>query len=162
MQRNGEALSESEPTAVLAPPQLRQYCFKDGNPGKRVGTVNRSTAYVKAAIIGTFEAIGGFDFFVQWAKNNPTDFYTKILIKLIPEKLQPSDDATLKKVIDFSKLSADEFAVFKALMTKAAPVEVTREIDAESQVGQSVDASTASTVGSGPTISGVDVPKGQP
>lgn len=151
---------EKSDSITISQQSSKPWLFKLGNNGKPAGTLNKSTAYVKAAIIGTFEAIGGFDFFVQWAKNNPTDFYTKILIKLIPEKLQPSDDATLRKVIDFSKLSASEFAVFKALMTKAAPVEATREIEAESQSVQSVDTSTASPVPRTDTISGADVLKG--
>lgn len=151
---------EKSDSITISQQSSKPWLFKLGNNGKPAGTLNKSTAYVKAAIIGTFEAIGGFDFFVQWAKNNPTDFYTKILIKLIPEKLQPSDDATLRKVIDFSKLSASEFAVFKALMTKAAPFEPNVEISAESHPAPSQAAPPASTDASVSTISPSDVPKG--
>lgn len=36
-----------------------------------------------AHVMACFEKLGGGDAFAQWAKNNPTDFYTKLFPKMI-------------------------------------------------------------------------------
>lgn len=64
-----------------------------------------------------------------------------------------------RPLFDLTKLSATEFEQFRGLALKIVP---TVENEQESQSVQSVDASTASPVPRTATISGADVPKGQP
>jgi hypothetical protein len=51
--------------------------------GRTKGTVNKMTVGIKSNILQVFEDIGGVQYFAQWAKENPTEFY-KHYIKLLP------------------------------------------------------------------------------
>lgn len=52
--------------------------------GRQKGTPNKTTIVAKSAIEGCFEDIGGAEAFKLWAAQNPSDFYTKIYIKILP------------------------------------------------------------------------------
>ena len=56
-----------------------------GNAGKGrpKGSLNRSTASVKAALLEAFEGTGGVKSLIAWGKENQTEFY-KLLGRLIP------------------------------------------------------------------------------
>lgn len=51
--------------------------------GRKPGSVNKTTATVKAALEQAFEKMGGVDNLVEWAKSEPTEFY-KLYSKLLP------------------------------------------------------------------------------
>lgn len=55
--------------------------------GRRPGSVNKTTASVKQALIEAFDLLGGVPFLVKWAKKNPTEF-CKLLSKVIPRELE--------------------------------------------------------------------------
>ena len=66
---------------------------KKGTPktgGRKRGTPNQTTANVKAAIERAYDAAGGDEAFGLWARDNQTDFYTRILTKILPKELEVS------------------------------------------------------------------------
>jgi len=44
--------------------------------GRQVGTPNKVTAIFKDAVRTVYEDIGGNTAFAEWAKENPTEFYS--------------------------------------------------------------------------------------
>lgn len=52
-------------------------------PGRPKGVPNRFTQNAKAALQAAFDGIGGVPKLIEWASENPTDFY-KLYAKLIP------------------------------------------------------------------------------
>lgn len=65
---------------------------QSGNPrGRKPGSQNRTTAIVKDGILAAYAGIGGDKSFQDWAKANPTEFYTRILTKLVPASLEDGD-----------------------------------------------------------------------
>ena len=46
-------------------------------------TYSHMGKYAGALVLSCFEKMGGIDSFVNWAKMNPTDYYTKLLPKII-------------------------------------------------------------------------------
>lgn len=45
---------------------------------------NKTTTVVKEGILRAYEGIGGDKGFQVWAQANPSDFYTKILVRVLP------------------------------------------------------------------------------
>ena len=63
---------------------------KTNNPGGRPkGSVNKSTAIVKEALLYAFKKIGGNKAFAEWAAREPVEFY-KLFAKLLPKELEIS------------------------------------------------------------------------
>lgn len=54
--------------------------------GRQAGSLNKTTITVKAALEAAFERRGGIDGLVNWADENPTEFY-KLYAKLLPAEL---------------------------------------------------------------------------
>ena len=54
--------------------------------GRKPGVLNKSTASVKNALIEAFEKRGGIPSLVDWAEQDPTEFY-KLWAKLLPQEL---------------------------------------------------------------------------
>jgi hypothetical protein len=57
--------------------------FQKGVPkmgGRQKGTPNRLTTTFREAVILAFDRIGGHQAFAQWAAENPTEFYLKLLL----------------------------------------------------------------------------------
>jgi hypothetical protein len=67
--------------------------FKEGNPGKPKGAVNKSTRIVKEVFADVFDKLQGDKKanLLKWAKANPTEFY-KLSAKLIPIQLAGDPD----------------------------------------------------------------------
>lgn len=72
--------------------------FKEGNPGKPKGAVNKVNKLVKDVVADVFEALQTDPKAKQckadlksWAMENPKDFY-QIAAKLIPVQMQHSGD----------------------------------------------------------------------
>jgi hypothetical protein len=69
---------------------------QSGNPrGRRKGVPNKTTAVVKEGILCAYAGIGGDQAFQKWAKENPSDFYTKILVKVLPQEVTGADGGPL-------------------------------------------------------------------
>lgn len=58
--------------------------------GRQKGSLNKTTVAVKEAFRQAFDDLGGTGALVEWAKENPTQFY-QLFSKLIPTEI----DATL-------------------------------------------------------------------
>lgn len=54
---------------------LGQFVDRVPGPGRKKGTQNKATREFKAALMDTFEGIGGTKALQTWAKKNPTEFY---------------------------------------------------------------------------------------
>ncbi|MGN6205969.1 hypothetical protein [Humibacter sp.] len=57
--------------------------------GRKKGSLNKTTASVKQALIDAFEKMGGVPSLVTWGKEHPTEFY-KLYVKLLPTDVQLS------------------------------------------------------------------------
>lgn len=55
--------------------------------GRRKGQPNKITGDVKKAIQFAFEEIGGISNLSNWARDNRTEFYTKVWVKIIPKDI---------------------------------------------------------------------------
>jgi hypothetical protein len=77
--------------------------FQKGNKlgRSRKGIPNRVTRATKEVIAEAFQKAGGMKTFVQWAKDHPTEFYTKLYSKLIPAEMNVSggDGPPLRMVL---------------------------------------------------------------
>ena len=72
--------------------------FVPGRPksgGREFGTPNRLTAVFREAVLWVYDGLGGHAAFLQWARENPTEYY-KIAIRLIPVEMR--DDSGSKTV----------------------------------------------------------------
>ena len=83
--------------------------------GRPKGVPNKTTASIKAAIEAAFQGVGGHEYLMQQAKENPQAFMT-LLGKIIPAQVQTeisNPDGTLKpSVVDM------QAAVLAALASK--------------------------------------------
>ena len=55
--------------------------------GRKPGSVNKTTAAVKEALMTAFDDIGGIDALAVWAKENQDKFYP-IWAKLLPQEIK--------------------------------------------------------------------------
>ena len=62
--------------------------------GRKKGTPNKATASIKAAFVEAFEKRGGVKALVDWAEEEPTEFY-KLAAKLIPTEIAGDVAASL-------------------------------------------------------------------
>jgi hypothetical protein len=65
--------------------------------GRQPGTANRVTADVKAMILAALDSVGGQDYLVQQARDNPKAFLS-LLGRLIPTQMTGPDDKELLPV----------------------------------------------------------------
>lgn len=68
---------------------------RKGGPGRPKGAQNKVTLEVKQALSWCFEEMGGRKKLLKWAKENPTIFYTKMYIQMLPMTIQGKIDATV-------------------------------------------------------------------
>lgn len=79
---------------------------QSGNPkGKKKGQVSKFTSSFKEALRIAFDGIGGPAHLMEWARDNPTEFY-KIMARLIPVEVTGS----LQHTVAASELSDDRLA----------------------------------------------------
>jgi len=57
--------------------------------GTRLGKPNRSTVAVKEALQLAFEGLGGVPKLIEFAKENPVEFY-KIWVRMLPQEVRAS------------------------------------------------------------------------
>lgn len=58
--------------------------------GRKKGSVNKTTASVKAALTQAFQLHGGVPALLRWAKDNETEFY-RLWSKLVPTEVNVGD-----------------------------------------------------------------------
>lgn len=56
--------------------------------------------YARNAVLTAFEMIGGTEAMADWAKENPTDFYTKLFPKVIDREPVVSREVTVEDLLD--------------------------------------------------------------
>lgn len=77
-------------------------------PGRPKGVPNKLTATIKEAIEVAFHGVGGAEYLMRQAEENPQAFMT-LLGKIIPAQVQneiSNPDGSLRPTIDPSKLSS--------------------------------------------------------
>lgn len=67
--------------------------------GRKKGTPNKVTTSMKQAVVEAFDALGGVEAMTSWARQNKTQFYTKIVPKLIPLQLTGEAGGPIQIVI---------------------------------------------------------------
>lgn len=70
--------------------------------GRKKGTPNKTTAIIKEAVSKCFTAIGGHAAFAKWAREHPTEYYTKVMPRLIPVEVGGPDDGPLPLQIELT------------------------------------------------------------
>ena len=64
--------------------------FTPGKPktgGRQPGTPNRLTTAMREAVLFVYDGLGGHPAFLQWARENPTEYY-RIASRLIPAEMR--------------------------------------------------------------------------
>ena len=64
--------------------------FLPGKPktgGRRTGVPNRLTTHFREAVLVVYQGLGGHEAFLQWARENPTEYY-RIAARLIPTEMR--------------------------------------------------------------------------
>jgi len=84
----------------MTAPAGRKIGKNRGNAGKGrpKGSLNKTTASVKAALIAAFEQKGGVPTLLKWAKANETEFY-KLWGRLIPVEVSGEDGGAVSLTI---------------------------------------------------------------
>jgi len=59
--------------------------------GRQVGTPNRFTGAFREAVQIVYDGLGGHDAFLEWARENPTEYY-RIAARLIPGEMRTEDN----------------------------------------------------------------------
>jgi len=95
MSQGPEADRDSEREVTRMP-------FLPGKPktgGRQVGVPNRLTTAFREAVQVVYERLGGHEAFLQWAKENPTEYY-RIAARLIPTEMQKNEDNRVVVVVE--------------------------------------------------------------
>jgi hypothetical protein len=56
--------------------------------GRKKGSPNKSTRSVKEAIELAFLGIGGVDQLIKWAKKHPSEFFSRVWVRILPQQIQ--------------------------------------------------------------------------
>ncbi len=67
--------------------------------GRRVGVSNRLTGAFREAVLHVYSGLGGHAAFLEWARQNPSEYY-KIAARLIPVELRHEEDRTINVIIN--------------------------------------------------------------
>ena len=92
--------------------------FQPGNTvGRKPGVPNKMTAACREALQLAFEGIGGLPALIAWAKENRTEFYTKVWIRLLPLAVKPDPETpvTYKTVEEVEAAIAERALPMKRL-----------------------------------------------
>lgn len=68
--------------------------------GRKAGTPNKNSITVKESLKAVYERLGGDDAMLEWAKQNPDEFY-RHWIKMLPTEVRndvTSSDGTLQPI----------------------------------------------------------------
>jgi len=75
--------------------------FQPGKPksgGRAPGVPNKFTASFREAVLFVYHGLGGHEAFLEWARENPTEYY-RIAARLIPAEMKSDEDRTVKVII---------------------------------------------------------------
>ena len=98
--RTRKEAEEAEYNAIIKEKPLHNIAFTEKSSwggsrkgsGRKKGTQNKLTNLVKKNVIEVFNSIGGKKHMIEWAKENPTQFY-RLFAKILPKEdmIQPTD-----------------------------------------------------------------------
>lgn len=89
--------------------------------GRVAGTPNKMTKSVKEMVLAALDDVGGKNYLIEQAKNNPTAFLT-LLGKVLPTQITGEDGGPLKTestIIDTSKLTDDQLRAIASIKADA-------------------------------------------
>ena len=78
---------------------------REKSGGRKKGTPNKTTAVLKSAIMESFDKVGGVEYLVQVAQEDPKSFLS-LLGKLVPSEIKAELSTTDKVVVtvrDFTR-----------------------------------------------------------
>lgn len=67
--------------------------------GREAGTPNRITGAFREAVQTVYDGLGGHAAFLEWAKDNPTEYY-RIAARLIPLEIRDQSDRTVTIIVN--------------------------------------------------------------
>ncbi|MEE8263247.1 MAG: hypothetical protein V3R83_12365 [Gammaproteobacteria bacterium] len=67
-------------------PNFKKGCPKNPKSGRRKGTPNKKTVAVQDALQQAFDELGGIEALVEFARNEPTEFY-RLWVKMLPKNV---------------------------------------------------------------------------
>ena len=67
--------------------------------GRKKGTPNKLTMEAREAIELAFEGAGGVATLTEWAKENPTPFYTAVWARIIPKDINVTGSFTIDNIL---------------------------------------------------------------
>lgn len=72
---------------------------KSKTGGRQFGAPNRLTGAFREAVPYVYNGLGGHQAFLEWAQENPTEYY-RIAARLIPIELHSEEDRTVRVIIE--------------------------------------------------------------
>lgn len=78
--------------------------------GRKAGIPNKATIEAKAAIETAFQMIGNVEALAAWAKDNPSDFYKHVWIKILPLSIAATVEHRYTMRLPQPALKAEEWA----------------------------------------------------
>lgn len=79
--------------------------------GRPKGSLNRATVEAKAAIETAFQMIGNVEALAAWAKENQSDFYKHVWIKILPLSIAATVEHRYTMRLPQPAQKADEWAI---------------------------------------------------
>lgn len=83
-------------TALVPAPELQPPDFSDKRKGRAKGVQHHYTRNERNKVAAAFVRLGGVPALVEWARHNPTEFYTRIWAKLVPMELTGKDGGPIQ------------------------------------------------------------------
>ena len=88
---------------------------------------NKITAECREAIQLAFEGIGGVEALTVWAKENRTNFYTKVWVRLLPLTVKPDQNT----VVTYKTVEEVEVAIAERALPLKRLTPLLLELEAE-------------------------------
>jgi hypothetical protein len=83
---------------------------REKSGGRKKGTPNKTTAVLKSAIMESFDKVGGVEYLVQVAQEDPKSFLS-LLGKLVPSEIKAELSTTDKVVVTVRDFTRTEHVV---------------------------------------------------
>ncbi len=97
--------------------------------GRKKGSKNKIQKDLKEDILKVFRRMGGVRAMLTWAKDNQTEFYTRVVPRMIPQtaSITATVEQTVTHRFDLTKLTFEELADIQAKLSKARLTETVQE-----------------------------------
>jgi len=71
--------------------------------GRKKGVLNKDSRLVRDAVESVYEGVGGNDFLMAFAKENPEAFLTRIWVKLLPVQVNVEVNNDFASILDAAR-----------------------------------------------------------